>query len=228
MVPVVPSPYSSGERWAISASLQAGLMNIDFTERIGVSAHIPSADGAGSVRTIWRGIALDLGSLAFRLSEAPHRSYYKLLKSLVCQHHHGAPHLECPHISSARAHDRARCRVLARWPSRVSARLLPARSRAITAVPAPVRWAAVAAHDAGCLQFFGNHPALADRKAFLVYLAPLHDTEWVVYAKKPFGGPEQVLRYMARYTHRVAIDDEGASFKWKDYRVEGPARATNS
>ena len=88
--------------------------------------------------------------------------------------------------------------------------------------------AAVAAHDAGCLQFFGNHPALADRKAFLVYLAPLHDTEWVVYAKKPFGGPEQVLRYMARYTHRVAIDDEGASFKWKDYRVEGPARATKS
>ena len=96
MVPVVPSPYSSGERWAISASLQAGLMNIDFTERIGVSAHIPSADGAGSVRTIWRGIALDLGSLAFRLSEAPNRSYYKLLKSLVCQHHHGAPHLERP------------------------------------------------------------------------------------------------------------------------------------
>ena len=91
-----------------------------------------------------------------------------------------------------------------------------------------MRWAAVAAHDAGCLQFFGNHAALADRKAFLVYLAPLHDTEWVVYAKKPFGGPEQVLRYMARYTHRVAIDDEGASFKWKDYRVEGPARATKS
>jgi Putative transposase len=90
----------------------------------------------------------------------------------------------------------------------------------------------VAAHDAGCLQFFGNRAALADRKAFLAYLAPLHDTEWVVYAKKPFGGPEQVLRYMARYTHRVAIansrlvaiDHEGVSFKWKDYRVEGPAR----
>jgi hypothetical protein len=90
----------------------------------------------------------------------------------------------------------------------------------------------VAAHDAGGLQFFGNHLALADRKAFLKYLAPLRDTEWVVYAKEPFGGPEQALRYMARYTHRVAIansrlvaiDDEGVSFKWKDYRVEGPAR----
>jgi Putative transposase/Transposase zinc-binding domain len=90
----------------------------------------------------------------------------------------------------------------------------------------------LAAHNAGRLQFFRNHAALADRKAFLAYLAPLHDTEWVVYAKKPFGGPEQALRYMARYTHRVAIansrlvaiDDEGVSFKWKDYRVEGPAR----
>jgi hypothetical protein len=90
----------------------------------------------------------------------------------------------------------------------------------------------VAAHDAGDLQFFGDHAALADRKAFAAYLAPLHDTEWVVYAKKPFGGPQQALRYMARYTHRVAIansrlvaiDDEGVSFKWKDYRVEGPAR----
>jgi hypothetical protein len=90
----------------------------------------------------------------------------------------------------------------------------------------------VTAHDAGSLQFFSNHAALADRNAFVKYLAPLRDSEWVVYAKKPFGGPEQALRYMARYTHRVAIansrlvaiDDEGVSFKWKDYRVEGPAR----
>jgi hypothetical protein len=90
----------------------------------------------------------------------------------------------------------------------------------------------LAAHDAGGLQFFGNHIALADRKAFLKYLAPLRDTEWVVYAKEPFGGPEHALRYMARYTHRVAIansrlvaiDQEGVSFKWKDYRAEGPAR----
>src|SRR5262249_206298 len=66
----------------------------------------------------------------------------------------------------------------------------------------------------------------------LPYLAPLRDTEWFVYAKKPFGGPEQVLRYMARYTHRVAIansrlvaiDRKGVSFKWKDYRVDGPER----
>ena len=56
--------------------------------------------------------------------------------------------------------------------------------------------------------------------------------EWVVYAKQPFTGPEQVLRYLSRYTHRVAIsnrrlvssDDRGVVFKWKDYRIEGPGR----
>jgi hypothetical protein len=89
-----------------------------------------------------------------------------------------------------------------------------------------------AAHAAGKLQFFGEHAALSDRKAFAAYLAPLRNGEWVVYSKRPFGGPEQVLRYLARYTHRVAIsnrrliacDDNGVTFKWKDYRLEGPER----
>jgi hypothetical protein len=88
------------------------------------------------------------------------------------------------------------------------------------------------AHGAGSLQFFNAHAPLANAKAFDAYLAPLHDTEWFVYAKKPFGGPEQVLRYIARYTHRVAIansrlvaiDRKGVSFKWKDYRIDGPER----
>jgi putative transposase/transposase-like zinc-binding protein len=89
-----------------------------------------------------------------------------------------------------------------------------------------------AAHAAGKLQFFGNHAPLMDARAFAAYLAPLRNSEWVVYSKRPFGGPEQVLRYLARYTHRVAIsnrrliacDDKGVTFKWKDYRVEGPER----
>jgi hypothetical protein len=89
-----------------------------------------------------------------------------------------------------------------------------------------------AAHAAGELQFFGNHAQLADAKAFAAYLAPLRQSEWVVYSKRPFGGPEEVLRYLARYTHRVAIsnrrlvacDDKGVTFKWKDYRIEGPER----
>jgi hypothetical protein len=90
----------------------------------------------------------------------------------------------------------------------------------------------VAAHQAGELQFFGEHAALTERKAFAAYLAPLRNREWVVYCKRPFGGPKQVLRYLARYTHRVAIsnrrliacDDKGVTFKWKDYRLEGRER----
>jgi hypothetical protein len=89
-----------------------------------------------------------------------------------------------------------------------------------------------AAHTGGKLQFFGNHAPLSDAKAFAAYLAPLRNTEWVVYSKRPFGGPKEVLRYLARYTHRVAIsnrrliacDDKGVTFKWKDYRIEGPER----
>ncbi len=83
------------------------------------------------------------------------------------------------------------------------------------------------------LQFFGNHAALADARAFATYLAPLRKTEWVVYSKRPFGGPEAVLAYLSRYTHRVAIsnsrliacDDAGVTFKWKDYRANGRKRA---
>ena len=71
-----------------------------------------------------------------------------------------------------------------------------------------------------------------DAQAFAAYLAPLRNSEWVVYSKRPFGGPKEVLRYLARYTHRVAIsnrrlvalDDNGVTFKWKDYRIEGPDR----
>jgi hypothetical protein len=90
----------------------------------------------------------------------------------------------------------------------------------------------VAAHQAGELQFFNTHAALANPQDFATFLAPLRNSEWVVYSKRPFGGPKQVLRYLARYTHRVAIsnrrlvacDDKGVTFKWKDYRIEGRDR----
>ena len=64
-----------------------------------------------------------------------------------------------------------------------------------------------AAHAAGRLQFFGAHAKLADRAAFAQYLAPSRKVEWVVYSKRPFGGPEAVLAYLSRYTHRVAISN---------------------
>jgi hypothetical protein len=83
-----------------------------------------------------------------------------------------------------------------------------------------------AAFDTGQLRFFSSLEHLRDPQAFAQYLAPLRKTEWVVYAKAPFGGPEQVLNYLGRYTHRVAIsnnrllslDDGKVAFHWKDYR----------
>jgi hypothetical protein len=89
-----------------------------------------------------------------------------------------------------------------------------------------------AAHQAGQLQFFGKHVTLANARAFAAYLAPLRNSAWVVYCKRPFGGPADVLRYLARYTHRVAIsnrrlvalDDKSVTFKFKDYRIDGPER----
>jgi hypothetical protein len=86
-----------------------------------------------------------------------------------------------------------------------------------------------AAHKAGRLSFFGHLAPLADARAFTASLAPLRKAEWVVYAKRPFGGPAAVLAYLSRYTHRVAIansrlvalDNNGVTFRWKDYRVDG-------
>jgi Putative transposase/Transposase zinc-binding domain len=85
-----------------------------------------------------------------------------------------------------------------------------------------------AAHEAGRLHFFGDHAPLAERHAFAAYLTPPRKIEWVVYAKRPFAGPEAVLAYLSRYTHRVAIansrliafDDNGVTFRWKDYRAK--------
>jgi len=82
------------------------------------------------------------------------------------------------------------------------------------------------AYAAGQLQLFSELESLRQPRAFARYLAPLREAEWVVYAKPPFGGPQQVLQYLGRYTHRVAISNERllrleqgqVSFRWKDYR----------
>jgi hypothetical protein len=88
------------------------------------------------------------------------------------------------------------------------------------------------AHNAGQLKFFNTHAGLADNKTFRRFLAPLRRIKWVVYCKAPFAGPKQVLRYLSRYTHRVAIsnrrlvaaDDAGVAFRWKNSRIDGPDR----
>jgi hypothetical protein len=81
-------------------------------------------------------------------------------------------------------------------------------------------------HAAGKLRFFGELQHLSDPQSFMRYLAPLRKRKWVVYAKAPFGGPEKVLDYLGRYTHRVAISnhrlqelkDGQVTFTYKDYR----------
>ena len=88
------------------------------------------------------------------------------------------------------------------------------------------------AQSAGQLQFFGEFAGLAEATAFADWLVPLRQCEWVVYAKRPFAGPQAVLAYLSRYTHRVAIsnqrlvamDERGITFRWKDYRSKARAR----
>jgi hypothetical protein len=88
------------------------------------------------------------------------------------------------------------------------------------------------AFDSGGLGFFGELAELAEPAAFAGCLAELRRVEWVVYAKPPFGGPEQVLAYLGRYTHRVAIansrlvslTDGRVGFRWKDYRHHGKSK----
>ncbi len=83
----------------------------------------------------------------------------------------------------------------------------------------------MAAHQSGKLRFSGDLAGLADADVFAKRLAALRRAEWVVFAKRPFAGPEQVLAYLSRYTHRVAIsnrrivacDDARVTFSWKDY-----------
>jgi hypothetical protein len=90
----------------------------------------------------------------------------------------------------------------------------------------------LALYDAGRLAFYGGLASLAERRAFLRHLSPVRKKRWVVYAKPPFAGPEAVLAYLSRYTHRVAIsssrlirfDGDGVTFRYKDYRRDGPER----
>lgn len=87
-------------------------------------------------------------------------------------------------------------------------------------------------HRTGKLAFFGSMAGLADKRAFRRHLAPVRKKRWVVYAKPPFSGPEAVLTYLSRYTHRVAIsnrrilafDGSDVTLRYKDYRKDGADR----
>ena len=137
--------------------------------------------------------------------------------------HH--PHLHCVVPGGGLALDGTRwvaCRPGFFLPVRVLSRLF--RRLCLTAVQE--------AFDAGHLQFSGTLQPLADRARFAQHLHPAHQTEWVVYAKPPFAGPAQVLDYVGRYTHRIAIsnqrllslDEKQVRFRYTDYRHPGASR----
>ena len=119
----------------------------------------------------------------------------------------------------------------ARWVSARPAFLLPVRVLG-TLFRRLFLSRLLALYDAGRLGFYGSLAHLADRRTFLRYLSPVRKKRWVVYAKPPFAGPEAVLAYLSRYTHRVAIsssrlirfDDDGVTFRYKDYRRNGAER----
>jgi hypothetical protein len=89
-----------------------------------------------------------------------------------------------------------------------------------------------AAFDKGELVFFGDLADFMEPTAFALHLEPLRHVEWNVYAKRPFGGPQQVLDYLGRYTHRVAIansrllacENGRVRFRWKDYRADNKSK----
>ena len=127
-------------------------------------------------------------------------------------------HLHCLVTGGALAGDRSR------WIAGRSSFLFPVR--ALSRVFRAKYLAALrCAFDAGELTFAGGTADLADRQAFARWLGPLRGVEWIVYAKRPFAGPEQVLDYLGRYTHRVALSnnrlvghrDGHVRFRWKDY-----------
>src|SRR5207247_1869341 len=143
----------------------------------------------------------------------------------LCRSSHLGAKFAAPSASALR---RSRRRTLSRrhpmdW---VPPGFLFARARAISSFPALILDPSKQAFESGHLQFFGSLKRLRDPHEFHAYLAPVEQKEWVVYAKPPFAGPRQVLDYVGRYTHRVAISNNRlldiqhnqVKFQWKDYR----------
>lgn len=140
------------------------------------------------------------------------------------QNLHFHPHLHCVVPGGGLSRQR-QCWVHARSGFLLPVKVLSARFRKL------FLGALQRAYRAGKLRWFGELASLSDPAAFARYLAPLQKSKWVVYAKAPLGGPQQVLNYLGRYTHRVAISnqrllalqDGQVTFEWKDYR-EGQSK----
>ena len=217
---------SAAKRWLDAR--QADLLPVEYYHVV-FTLPAPIADIAHQNKAAVYGLLFDMAAAALQTIAADPKHLGARIAATLVLHTWGSALTHHPHVHgivpggglSADGKSWVACRPGFFLPVRVLSRLF--RRRFLEEL--------LRLHQAGKLQFFGEHAALADAKAFRAWLAPLRQCEWVVYAKRPFAGPAAVLAYLSRYTHRVAIsnsrllamDERGVTFRWKDYRVKDSA-----
>ena len=205
------------------ADRQAELLPVPYFHVV-FTVPAPIAEIAFQNKTVVYGILFKAAAETLRLIAADPKHLGAALGS-----GRRAPHLGAePAPSSASSLRRPRWWAICRWDTldRLPARLLPACEGAVPPVSPALPHRPASGIRPGRLQFHADLADLAAPEAFAACLRPLRATPWVVFAKRPFGGPEQVLDYLGRYTHRVAITNRRlvglhetrVSFLWKDYR----------
>ncbi|MGE0674965.1 MAG: IS91 family transposase [Methylibium sp.] len=218
---------SAAQRWLDAR--QADLLPVEYYHVV-FTLPAPVADIAYQNKTAMYGLLFDVAAEVLQTIAADPRHLGARIGATLVLHTWGSAMTHHPHVhgivpGGGLGLDGTRwvaCRPGFFLPVRVLSRLF--RRRFLEELQRQ--------HEDGKLKFFGEHVSLADAGAFKAWLAPLRRCEWVVYAKRPFAGPQAVLAYLSRYTHRVAIsnsrllamDDRGISFRWKDYRAKGRTR----
>ncbi|WP_194727049.1 IS91 family transposase [Noviherbaspirillum malthae] len=218
---------SAAHRWL--EARQAELLPVEYYHVV-FTLPAPISEIAYTNKTVLYGLLFDVAADTLRTIAADRKHLGAQIGATLVLHTWGSALTHHPHVhgiisGGGLSPDGQRwiaCRPGFFLPVRVLSRLF--RRRFLEALEN--------AHRCGKLQFFGEHLALADTDAFVDWLAPLRKEEWVVYAKRPFAGPQAVLAYLSRYTHRVAIsnsrlltmDERGVTFRWKDYRARGRTR----
>lgn len=218
---------SAAQRWLDAR--QADLLPVDYYHVV-FTLPAPVAEVAYQNKTAIYGLLFDVAAGVLQTIAADPRHLGARIGATLVLHTWGSAMTHHPHVhgivpGGGLAPDGTRwiaCRPGFFLPVRVLSRLF--RRRFLEELQR--------LHEAGQLRFPGEHARLADAGAFRAWLAPLRRCEWVVYAKRPFAGPQAVLAYLSRYTHRVAIsnsrllamDERGVTFRWKDYRAKGRTR----
>ena len=221
---------TAAQRWLDAR--QADLLPVDYYHVV-FTLPAPIADIAYTNKALIYGLLFDVAAEVLQTIAADPKHLGARIGATLVLHTWGSALTHHPHVHgivpggglSADGKTWVACRPGFFLPVRVLSRLL--RRRFLEELQR--------LHDGGKLKFFGEHAPLVDTSAFRAWLAPLRKTEWVVYAKRPFAGPKAVLAYLSRYTHRVAIsnsrlvamDDQGVSFRWKDYRANKNSKGKN-